>query len=210
MEPAYWQTALEHLSKADPDLEPLLIRYRRDVLRPRGRLFASLLNAIVGQQISVAAASAIWRRFEEAFPGLPPEAIASLEAEELRALGLSRKKAEYSIGIARYFREIGAEGLERLASMEDDKIMAELQSLKGVGPWTAQMVLIFALGRPDVLPLGDLALLRAAQQTFSWADQSDTKALQALLAERGERWKPYRSVASWYLWRLLDAEPVQY
>ena len=207
--PPYWQAARDHLCRADEVLAVLVERFSDDVLTASGDLFRTLLNAIVGQQISVAAAASIWRRLLDAYPGLPPEALAEAAEETLREVGLSRQKARYIIGIAADLSQRSG-GIAHLAELDDQEVLDELTKLKGVGPWTAHMVLIFGLTRPDVLPIGDIGLLRSAAKNYGWPDDAGLKELQQRLEAQAEGWRPFRTVASWYLWRDLDAEPVLY
>lgn len=226
--PPYWNRACRELSARDAVLERLIAAHRREVLRGSGDPFRTIMNAVVGQQISVAAAAGIWRRLLDAFPGLDPQAVAAAEAEALRAVGLSRRKVEYVRGIAAAFTD-GSVDPREWEQMTDDEIRAALTSLRGVGPWTADMLLVFHIRRPDVLPLGDLGLVNAAARLYGWRDgagpagaagqdpaahtanRSRTyRELQRRLAEHAERWRPWRTVATWFIWRDLDAEPVIY
>ena len=192
-------------------LDRLIAAHRADVLRGSGDAFRTLVNAIVGQQISVAAAAGIWGRLTAAYPGISPDALADAEPAELRAIGLSGRKVEYVRGIAEVFarREIDEATWD---DRTDEEIRSQLTSLRGIGPWTAEMVLIFHLRRPDVLPLGDIGLVNAAARLYGWdADGSGgLPARRARLAGHAERWRPWRTVATWFIWRDLDAEPVIY
>ena len=154
-EPPYWPDACAELASNDPTLARLIARHRADVLSGSGDGFRTILNAIVGQQISVSAAASIWRRLTTLLPDLSPRAVASASHDELRSVGLSNRKAEYVAGIARAFAD-GSVDADAWIAMDDARVVSELTALRGVGPWTAQMVLIFHLHRPDVLPLGDI------------------------------------------------------
>ena len=226
--PPYWSRACRELSDRDAVLGRLIAVHRRDVLRGSGDPFRTVMNAVVGQQISVAAAAGIWKRLLAAFPGLDPLAVASAEPETLRSVGLSRRKIEYVRGIAAAFTD-GSVDPRGWDAMADDEIRAALTSLRGVGPWTADMVLVFHVRRPDVLPLGDLGLVNAAARLYGWREGSGPaggapagertatgnrsrayRELQGRLAAHAERWRPWRTVATWFIWRDLDAEPVIY
>lgn len=205
----YWDEAAGELSRRDAVLARVIEKFSGDRLRGSGDAFRTLANAIVGQQISVAAAAGIWRRLLERFPGPSAEAVAAAFPEDLRACGLSVRKAEYLSGIARTFLDGGLDD-DKLAAAPDDEVRASLCALRGVGPWTAEMYLIFHLRRPDVLPLGDIGLHRAARRIYGWPDGEGAEATKKRLVEIGETWRPWRTVAVWYLWRELDAEPVVY
>ncbi|MFW5689371.1 MAG: DNA-3-methyladenine glycosylase family protein, partial [Spirochaetota bacterium] len=158
--------------------------------------------------ISVAAAEGIWRRFLATYPSVDARAIASADPAALRAIGLSNRKVEYVTGIARAFAA-GDVKPAQWSSLADDALRDHLTSLRGVGPWTADMVLIFHERRPDVLPLGDVGLVNAAARLYGW-DAPDLRARRETLRVHAERWRPWRSVATWYIWLELDAEPVVY
>ena len=160
--------------------------------------FVSLASAIVGQQLSTAAANTIWRRFEALGP-VQPLAVLELDEGAARSVGLSGAKARYVRDLAERVHS-GDLDLARLDALDDETVIADVMRVKGVGRWTAEMFLIFSLRRPDVLALADGGLLRAA----GWALGLGRAATAAELAAAGEAWRPYRSVASLYLWRCLD------
>lgn len=194
------EAAERHLRKADPVMDRLIVRHGPCGLgTPNGHsLFHSLASAIIAQQLSAKAADTIQRRVMAATASpLNPGAIATADVEVLRAAGLSRQKAAYLLNLA----EAVGTGLSknRLRHLDDAQVVAELTAIKGIGRWTAEMYLIFGLGRLDVLSLGDAGLQRAARRLYNGGEAQD-----ALLARVGEAWKPYRSVASWYLWQSLD------
>ncbi len=205
----YWDDASSALAGRDPLLGSLIERHRGARLSGSGDAFTTLANAIVGQQISVAAAAGIWGRISGRFPGLRPEDIAGADVSTLRSCGLSGRKAEYLQGIAHAFiyEDFSPQSFDTLT---DDEVRTRLCGLRGVGPWTAEMFLIFHLHRPDVLPLGDIGLHRAARTLYGWPDGEKTTDTAGRLLELGETWRPWRTVAVWYLWRDLDAEPVVY
>ncbi len=178
-------------------------------LQSRGDAFTTLARSIVGQQISVKAAQSVWDRFARAVGGPPdhlaPADVLRLDTPTLRAAGLSARKAEYLVDLARHF----ADGVLRVGSwqrMDDETIIGELVAIRGIGRWTAEMFLIFHLMRPDVLPLDDLGLLRGISVSYF----SGEPVSRAEARELGEGWSPYRSVATWYIWRSLDPLPVEY
>jgi len=160
--------------------------------------FISLARAIVGQQLSTTAASTIWRRFAALGP-MDPAAILELEETELRSVGLSGAKARYVRDLAERVAT-GDLQLDALDALDDEAVLADVTRVKGIGRWTGEMFLIFSLARPDVLALDDAGLLRAA----GWALELGRSATAAEMAAAGEAWRPYRSVASLYLWASLD------
>ena len=183
----------------------LVQRFTADSLVSRGDPFSTLARSIVGQQISVKAADSIWSRVSKALPVLIPETVLALTPEELRACGLSARKVEYLGDLARHFAD-GKIHLNRWAAMSDAEIIAELTAVRGIGVWTAEMFLIFNQLRPDVFPLDDIGLQKAVAQYYFQGE----RVTRAVLAVFGERWRPWRSVATWYLWRSLDPVPVEY
>ncbi|MGD9786782.1 MAG: DNA-3-methyladenine glycosylase [Sulfuricellaceae bacterium] len=205
MTPAYWNQASDELAQRDATLAPLIARHRHESLKSRGDPFATLARSIVGQQISVKASESVWQRFLAALPAPTPEAVAAAAPEALRACGLSQRKVEYIRDLAGHFRE-GRIHPAKWTAMDDEAIIAELTDVRGIGRWTAEMFLIFNLMRPDVLPLDDIGLQRAMALHYNGGEALPRKELRAI----GESWRPWRSVATWYLWRALDPEPVEY
>jgi len=200
-----WLEALDHLRSADPELAVLFDRFAAERIQGSGDAFRVLANAIVGQQISVKAASAIFGRLAVLLGGWTPEAVGLVSDEQLKTAGLSFRKVEYFRGLAEAFLT-GRVAPARWETEPDAIVMKELVALRGIGRWTAEMFLIFHLHRPDVLPLDDLGLLQSAARLFGWDYPFDPK----ILAARAEAWRPWRTVAVWYLWRALDPEPVIY
>jgi len=169
-------------------------------LRQRPQGFATLLRAIVGQQVSVASADAIWRRVEAGVRPMAPEALLKLDDNAMRGLGLSRPKITYARALSDECVSGGLD-LAALEDLDDDSAREELVAVKGIGRWTAEVYLLFALGRRDVLPADDLALLVAAQRLFGW----DERPKQAALTERAEVWRPWRGAVAHLLWRYYSA-----
>jgi len=165
----------------------------------------TLARAIVGQQISVKAAQSVWDRFAVAAGELNPVAVRALDATQMRACGLSARKCEYIADLARRFDE-GALQAMRWAEMTDEAVIDELVQVRGIGRWTAEMFLMFNLLRPDVFPLADLGLQSAIRRAYF----GGRKGTLARMRRLGEGWAPWRSVATWYLWRSLDPVPVEY
>ncbi len=205
----YWDTATAELSGRDPVLSGIIRRSGTERLDGSGDPFVTLANAIVGQQISTVVAAAIWRRLNDAFPDLSPAAVAVAPEGRLRACGLSRRKVEYLYGIARAILD-GTLDFSLLAAADDETVRKLLVAIRGVGPWTAEMFLIFHLRRPDILPLGDVGLLRGCQKLYRWPKEEAGPVLRQRTANLGESWRPWRTVATWYVWRDLDSSPVVY
>lgn len=180
-------------------------RYAETGLTSRGDAFGTLARSIVGQQISVKAADAVWTRFAATVGRVTPEGVLATGAEGLAHCGLSRRKVEYVVDLARHF-DSGRILPERWVAMDDEAVIVELTDVRGIGRWTAEMFLIFNLLRPDVFPLDDIGLQRAVFARY-FAGEKQTRRQ---LAEFGERWRPWRTVATWYLWRSLDPLPVEY
>jgi DNA-3-methyladenine glycosylase II len=169
--------------------------------RDRFDHFAMLVRAIVFQQLSTKAATTIHDRLIAAMPGgiVSPEALASLSDDQFRAVGISRQKASYLRDLGLKVAS-GAVPLDSVDALSDEEVITALTHVKGIGRWTAEMFLIFRLQRPDVLPLGDLGIVNAIQKAY----RLRKKPTAARMAKLGEAWRPYRSIASWYLWRSLD------
>ncbi len=199
MSPRYWRRAVGELAACDPVMAKLIAQAPTGRLTQRGDPFNALARSIVGQQISVAAAAGVWRRLGDALGEVSPERVASRSVDDLRAAGLSRQKAAYLNDLALHFRDRRLLP-ERWPELEDAVVIAELTQVKGVGRWTAEMFLMFHLLRPDVLPIGDLGLRRAISLHYNRG-----RALtDARLLRIARPWAPWRSVASWYLWRSLE------
>ena len=203
--PAYWPDACRALGRRDAVLQSLITEYPDVTLRSRGSAFETLLRAIVGQQISVKAAAAIWGRFEQVVESVTPEDMLESDVELLRGCGLSKQKISYMFDLAEHFVD-GRLNARRFRGLDDEELIAALSHVKGIGRWTAEMFLIFHLHRPDVYPLQDIGLIRAVERHYLNGERIE----RAQLIEIGERWRPWRSVATWYLWRSLDPFPVEY
>jgi DNA-3-methyladenine glycosylase II len=198
-----FKSAIRHLRRADPRLREVIGRVGPCTLRPRPHAFRCLVEAIVAQQISGKAATAILARFRLLFPGgrFPnPAQVLVTGPDRLRGAGLSNQKAIYVRDLAARFLD-GTVRPNRFARQTDDEIVEQLIQVKGVGRWTAEMFLIFCLNRPDVLPVDDLGLRKAAQQVYRLPRLPDADTLSRL----AEPWRPYCTVATWYLWRSLES-----
>lgn len=207
--PAYWDEACRHLAKRDRVMKKLIPRFGSARLASRGDAFTTLARSIVGQQISVKAAQSVWERFAALAGGAPgrllPQRVLALAPERLREAGLSARKGEYLLDLARHFED-GRVHVGQWQAMDDEAIISELVAVRGIGRWTAEMFLIFHLMRPDVLPLDDLGLLKGISVSYF----SGEPVSRAEARELGEAWTPFRSVATWYIWRSLDPLPVEY
>jgi DNA-3-methyladenine glycosylase II len=196
-----WNSAEQHLRGADPLLAPLIDRHGPCTLAPDKDLFGSLCESILCQQVSVKAGEAIVRRFRALFPsGQPtPRPLARLDEAALRSAGVSPQKQSYLKDLARHCLE-GSLALDQLPELSADEIARELLAVKGIGPWTVTMFLIFALNRTDVLPVGDLGFRRAVQLAYGLPALPDEPRLREIAGP----WRPYETIAAWYLWRSLD------
>lgn len=203
--PAYWTRAQRHLGAVDPVLGTLITRYKGLTLASRGDAFQTLARSIVGQQISVKAAQSVWDRFAATTGDMQPKRVLKLSDEQLRGCGLSGQKVKYLRDLSEHFAG-GALDVERWHDMDDEALISDLTRVKGIGRWTAEMFLIFYLTRPDVFPLGDLGVQRALSLNYNKGRPLSQRRIAAL----SKLWTPWRSVATWYLWRSLDPVPVEY
>jgi DNA-3-methyladenine glycosylase II len=207
--PEYWDDACRHLARRDRVMKKLIPQFGEARLERRGDAFTTLARSIVGQQISAKAAQSVWERFAAAVGGvstrLLPAAVLALDVDALRAAGLSARKTDYLADLARHF-ESGAVHVREWQRMDDESIIEELVAIRGIGRWTAEMFLIFHLMRPNVLPVDDLGLIKGISVNYF----SGEPVSRAEAREVGEAWAPFRSVATWYIWRSLDPLPVEY
>jgi DNA-3-methyladenine glycosylase II len=207
--PAYWSRARRALAANDATLARIIAEHPRVALASRGDAFTTLARSIVGQQISVQAAQSVWNRFAACVGDVTPRAVLRRRAPTLRACGLSDRKVEYIRDLAAHF-ESGRVDPARFPEQDDEAIIAELVDIRGIGRWTAEMFLIFNLLRPNVLPLDDLGLLKAVSLHYLDGAPVAGRDGRARVVALAERWAPWRSVATWYLWRSLDPVPVEY
>jgi DNA-3-methyladenine glycosylase II len=202
--PGYWDDACRHLVKRDRVMKKLIPQFGDARLQSNGDAFTTLARSIVGQQVSTKSAQGVWRKLVAAVDGpdvelLQPAAVLQLAPEALRGAGLSARKVEYLSDLAHNFSS-GAVHVGQWHGMDDEAIIEELVAIRGIGRWTAEMFLIFHLLRPNVLPLDDPNLIRGISENYF----SGEPVSRAEARELGEGWAPYRSVATWYLWRSLD------
>jgi DNA-3-methyladenine glycosylase II len=207
--PAYWDEACKHLSKRDRVMRKLIPKCGESRLQSRGDAFTTLARSIVGQQISVKAAQSVWNKFValmgDSTSLVQPAAVLALESAVMRTAGLSARKVEYLNDLAVHF-DTGQLHVTEWQSMDDETIIDELVAIRGIGRWTAEMFLIFYLMRPNILPLDDLGLLKGISLNYF----SGEPVSRAEAREVGDAWAPFRSVATWYIWRGLDPIPVAY
>ena len=197
---AHYRKATKHLAKHDPTLKKMIAAVGPCKMQPASDHFLILARSIISQQISTKAASSIAGRLMETMgkSKLTPKAVLSLTDDQMRGVGLSAAKV-------RYLRDLSerVEGknlrLRALRLLDDEEVIAQLIQVKGIGRWTAEMFLMFSLGRPDVLPIDDLGFRSAVKRHYSFEEMPKRDAL----IELGECWRPYRSIATWYLWRSL-------
>jgi DNA-3-methyladenine glycosylase II len=205
IKPAYWEEACKHLAKKDRVMRRLIPQFGDVCLESRGDAFVTLARSIVGQQISVKAAQSVWDRFSALSKSLTPANVLKLKVDDMRASGLSARKVEYLVDLALHFSN-GTVHTRQWADMDDEAIIDELVAIRGIGRWTAEMFLIFYLLRPNVLPLDDVGLINGISHNyFSGEAVSRSDAREVASA-----WAPYCSVATWYIWRSLDPQPVAY
>ena len=206
MKPEYWDRAKRALARRDPVMGAIMRRHPGVYMMARGEPFMTLARAICGQQISVKAAQSVWNRvcicLEQK---ITPEAVVAADRKNLRACGLSDRKTEYIADLAQHFVD-GKIHARDWPRMSDEEIIAELTDVRGIGRWTAEMFLMFNLLRPDVFPLDDLGLQKGIRVSYF----KGRKVSLARMRKLGESWRPWRSVATWYLWRSLDPVPVEY
>ena len=204
--PEYWGQACTELMKHDRILKKLIPKYGSGFLVTRGDAFTTLARAIVGQQISVAAAQSVWNKvLLVAKKKVNPKNILALTVEELRAAGLSGRKVEYIRDLADHFNS-GRLHKNQWKEMDDESVIKELTAIRGIGRWTAEMFLIFNMVRPDILPLDDVGLIRAISLNYFSGEPVSRHEAREVAAN----WAPWRTVATWYMWRSIDPIPVEY
>jgi DNA-3-methyladenine glycosylase II len=206
VKPEYWDRAKRALARRDPVMGAIMRQHPRVYMMVRGEPFMTLARAICGQQISVKAAQSVWNRVCVCLDQqITPEAVVAANRKNLRACGLSDRKTEYIADLAQHFVD-GKIHARDWPRMSDEEIIAELTDVRGIGRWTAEMFLMFNLLRPDVFPLDDLGLQKGIRVAYFKGRKTSLNRMKRL----GETWRPWRSVATWYLWRSLDPVPVEY
>lgn len=196
------QKGMRALSRRDPLIRPLVKEHGVPTFHPHEDYFGSLANAIINQQISGKAAASIRARLMDVAGGeLTPETIGGLPDELIRNAGISSQKLGYLRSLVEHVEQ-GLLKLDALPVLPDEEVIRELTAIKGIGLWTAQMFLIFTLGRLDVLPTGDLGVKKGIQIIYGLPELPSPVEVEALARERS--WEPYRSIAIWYMWRALS------
>ncbi len=196
------QDAILHLKQCDPVLSGIIERIGDCGIRFRDPDFATLVRSITGQQLSGKVAVVIYNRLLDAAGGnITPESVLKLRPSRMRKLGFSTRKTEYIRDLARLARD-GSVDFQSLAALTDDQVIQALTRVKGIGVWTVHMFLIFALRRPDVLPTGDLGIRAAIRKAYGLSELPKPAEMEAMAAP----WRPYCSLASWYLWRSLEPD----
>ncbi len=203
--PSYWEDAKAELMKRDRIMRKLIPQFGDLHLIGRGEAFTTLARSVVDQQISVKVVESVWQKFLLICPKSTPAQVLKAGADKLAACGLSKRKAEYILDLAELFKTKRVHA-NQWSEMEDEDIIADLTQIRGIGRWTAEMFLIFNLLRPNILPLDDQGLLKGISVNYFSGEpvsRSDAREVSA-------NWEPWRTVATWYLWRSLDPMPVEY
>lgn len=204
--PEYWQQSKEFLSNVDSKLGKLFLDHPDYSISSRGEALETLLRSIVGQQISIQAAASVWRKLANKIGKIQPENVLTISFEELKSCGLSKQKAQYIMNICNHFSSHSIKSHSYWEDRSYESIYEELITIKGVGPWTAEMFGMFYLLEKDIFPIKDIGIIRAMNQIYG---EGEALPVEKII-EISEQWRPYRSVACWFLWRSIDSEDVQY
>ena len=204
--PSYWYRAKKVLSKRDPVLKKIIKRYKRGFLTTRDKPFFSLCRTIIGQQISTRAADSIWAKFEKKCKkNITPKMVLKLSSKNLKTAGLSRQKVSYLKNIAKNFNNKSFD-VKKLKTMNDEESINYITKLKGLGVWSAEMFLMFNLNRPNIFPTKDIGLLRAISKNY----KTSYPPSKIFLNKISKLHNGYRSVFTWYMWRSIDPNDVEY
>ena len=204
--PIYWVRAKRVLSKRDPTLRKIIKKHKRGFLTTRNDPFFSLCRTIVGQQISTKAADSIWSKFEnKCRKRIVPKIVLKLSSQNLKSAGLSRQKVRYLKNIAKAFKNRSFD-IKKLKKMNDDEAISYITKLKGLGVWSAEMFLMFNLNRPDIFPIKDIGLLRSLSKNYKTSYPPSKRFLNKI----SKLHSGYRTVSTWYFWRDIDSEDVEY
>ena len=203
--PVFWEKAKKELIKNDKNLGLIIKNYPKDFLFTKSDPFYTLSRSIVGQQISVKAAQAVWERLEIKIKKIKPNAIFKAHYMTLKSCGLSRQKVSYLKSLSQAFLQEDINP-KKWPNLNDEEIIKQLIKIKGIGRWTAEMYLIFNLCRPDIFPVDDIGLIKGICNCYNLKYPiSKERAIKL-----SKKWRPWRSVATWYFWRSLDPIPVEY
>ena len=205
--PNYWQESIEYLTKTDPQLAKILKQHSQYSITSRGEALETLLRSIVGQQISVKAAASVWKKLTNLIGSIKSENVLSASTENLKSCGLSKQKAQYIINITEHFKANHIVNHSYWKGRTYLSIYDELIMIKGIGPWTAEMFGMFYLLEKDIFPIKDVGIIRAMNRLYG----NNKKVLDLdEIIKISDTWKPYRSVACWFLWRSIDSKEVLY
>ena len=205
--PYYWQESIEYLTKTDPKLGKLFKQYSNYGISSRGEALETLMRSIVGQQISIQAAASVWSKLAKLIGNINPDKVLSASFEDLKSCGLSKQKTQYIINIAEHFKTKKITNHSYWDERSYQTIYDELITIKGIGPWTAEMFGMFYLLEKDIFPIKDIGIIRAMNQVYG--NEGEALDLNEII-KIADKWKPYRSVACWFLWRSIDSEEVAY
>ena len=202
--PDYWEKGKKELKKIDKNIKKIIELYEFPSLTTREDMFYTLIRSIVGQQISVRAADTIWDKIVNEAKEIRPEIIYSMDENTMRNCGLSKRKVEYMKAVS----EKWINGYDKINwhELSDEAITEKLVEIRGIGKWTAEMILIFTLMRPDIFPMGDIGAIRALEKIYNKGQKMKKEQIEEIV----KKWKPWRTIATWYLWRSIDPVPVQY
>tara|TARA_Y100000590_G_scaffold12044_1_gene14689 strand:+ start:444 stop:1070 length:627 start_codon:yes stop_codon:yes gene_type:complete len=204
--PAYWLKAKRTLSKRDPVIRKIIKKYKKGFLTSKNDPFFSLCRTIIGQQISTKAADSIWARFEKKCKkNIKPKIVLKISSRNLKSAGLSRQKVSYLKNIAKAFKNKSF-NIKKLKKMKDEEAISYITKLKGLGVWSAEMFLMFNLNRADIFPVKDIGLLRSISKNYNTSYPPSKKFLNKI----SKLHSGYRSVSTWYFWRDIDSEDVEY
>ena len=205
MKPKYWNKGMIYLSNKDKVLKKLIQTYRNEYLNLNSNYFHSLINSIIGQQISVSAADSMKTKFFKLKRNITPQTVSKLSTIDLRKCGLSRQKILYIRNISKFFLQ-NKKFIKNINKSSEEEIYNNLIEIKGVGNWTIHMFLMFSYGSSNIFPTGDLGFLKAISKLYKVQLPISERKLKLLY----KKWSPYSSQATWYLWRSLDPIPVNY
>ena len=205
MKPKYWNKGKIYLSNKDKVLKKLIQTYRNEYLNLNSNYFHSLINSIIGQQISVSAADSMKTKFFKLKRNITPQTVSKLRTTDLRKCGLSRQKILYIRNISNFFLQ-NKKFIKNINKSSEEEIYNNLIEIKGVGNWTIHMFLMFSYGSSNIFPIGDLGFLKAISKLYKVQLPISERKLKLLY----KKWSPYSSQATWYLWRSLDPIPVNY
>ena len=202
--PDYWEKGKKELKKIDKNIKKIIELYEFPSLTTRENMFFTLIRSIVGQQISVRAADTIWDKIVNEAKEIRPEIIYSMDENIMRDCGLSKRKVEYMKAVS----EKWLNGYDKINwhELSDEAVTEKLVEIRGIGKWTAEMILIFTLMSPDIFPMGDIGAIRALEKIYNKGQKMNKEQIEEIV----KKWKPWRTIATWYLWRSIDPVPVQY